>query len=408
LLTALLVTLLFIWLRKITSAGLAFLLAIAGGFGTMLWPYAYIGLETTQSFFLILGGYLALMRGPIRSYTQALLFGLCCAVAVSAKSTGIVLFPAVLFLLYLQFRAKRRGLAAVALGSIALIWTANAICRTQYWTALGGAFRNVRPLLIDSPFLFFANVIGMFGSPNKGLFIFAPPLLFSVYAVPKAWRAHRDITTFALLAVGGVVAGFAFLRFFADETWGPRYLHSCVAPLLLVIGASRRRFSLRRDALLVPLTALGIGVSFFGTLYYYGILHRAAVETGQNTAEQLNGDPVLNQVRFNARLFAVWLKHSPAQVSWTPRHLWIYSRPPELPPDKNVDLNRFSQPQAFIVRHWGVPRPAPLSVVFAVLIGFAVIGPLLLTAAGILIWTGRVRDLNTTSKPAPLPAASGV
>ena len=392
LLTALLVTFLFGWLRKLTSPGLAFLLAMAGAFATMLWPYAYIGLETSQSFFLILAGYLAFVCDPIHSYFRALLFGICCAIAVSAKATSIVLFPAIAYLIYIQFRdnwRRRIRFATVTAMTIGFIWALNVLGRGQYWAPLGGSFRNVRPFLIDSPFSYFVNIIGMFGAPNKGLFVFAPPLLLSVYALPKAWRAHRNVTVFALLAVGGVVGGFAILRFFADEVWGPRYLHSCVAPLLLIIGASRSRFSLRRDALLLPLMALGVAISFFGAIYYYGILHFAAMQTSQNTAEQLTGDPVLNQVRFNARLFAVWLKHPDAPVPWTPKHLWMYKRPPNVPPDKSIDLRTLAQPHCLVVRFWGVPRPLVLSMVYAVLLVFAMTGPLLLAGAGFLIWSLR-------------------
>lgn len=392
--TALLVTLLFVWLRKLTSAGLAFLLAMAGAFGTMLWPYAYIGLETKQSFFLVLAGYLGLACSPIRSYSRALWFGIACAIGVSAKSTGIVLFPALAYLFYIQFRdswRQRIRFAAVAATVIVVVWVFNSLGRAQFWGPLGGSFRNVRPFLIDSPFLYFANMIGMFGSPVKGLFLFAPPLLLSVYAIPKAWRAHRNVTAFALLAVGGVVFGFAFFRFFADEVWGPRYLHCCVAPLLLIIGASRTRFSLRRDALLIPLTALGIAISFLGAIYYYGVLHVAATRTSQNSAEELVGDPALNQVRFNALLFGVWLKHPAAPVPWTPTHLWMYKRPPDLPPDKSIDLRDYAHPSSLLVRFWGVPRPRILSIICALLLAGAILGPLLLAGASYLIWFQRVR-----------------
>ena len=94
----------------------------------------------------------------------------------------------------------------------------------------------------------------------------------------------------------------------------------------------------------------------------------------QNTAEQLTGDPVLNQVRFNARLFAVWLKHPDAPVPWTPKHLWMYKRPPDVPPDKSIDLRTLAQPHCLVVRFWGVPRPLGLSVIYAVLLVFAITG----------------------------------
>src|SRR5206468_6773775 len=61
LVTSLLVTLVFTWVHRITSSLVwGYCLALIAGLSTMLWPYAYIGLETTQSLFLLLSGFLAL------------------------------------------------------------------------------------------------------------------------------------------------------------------------------------------------------------------------------------------------------------------------------------------------------------------------------------------------------------
>ena len=43
------------WLRKIASPGMSLWITLSGAFPTMMWPYAYIGLETKQSFFVLLG-----------------------------------------------------------------------------------------------------------------------------------------------------------------------------------------------------------------------------------------------------------------------------------------------------------------------------------------------------------------
>ena len=51
LLTAGIVTVLYLWLRKLCSPMVSLLLTFTGAFGTMLWPYAYISLETKLSFF---------------------------------------------------------------------------------------------------------------------------------------------------------------------------------------------------------------------------------------------------------------------------------------------------------------------------------------------------------------------
>src|SRR5438552_7747604 len=91
LLTAALMTIVYVWLRKLCTPGMSLLLTLIGAFGTMLWPYAYIGLETKQSLFVFLAGYLALGKGKIRTWSQLLLFSIICALAISSKATGIVL-----------------------------------------------------------------------------------------------------------------------------------------------------------------------------------------------------------------------------------------------------------------------------------------------------------------------------
>src|SRR5262249_37693713 len=76
--TTLLVTVLFVWASRLAGGrawGLG--IALAAGFATMLWPYAYIGLETTQSLFLLLAGFVALDDSAARTWPRALLFAGC-------------------------------------------------------------------------------------------------------------------------------------------------------------------------------------------------------------------------------------------------------------------------------------------------------------------------------------------
>jgi hypothetical protein len=75
--TALICTVLFAWTRRLTgSAAWGVALGLLAGFSTMLWPYAYIGLETTQSLFLLLAGFLPRSDGP-PTWPRTLLFAAC-------------------------------------------------------------------------------------------------------------------------------------------------------------------------------------------------------------------------------------------------------------------------------------------------------------------------------------------
>lgn len=101
LLTAGIVTFLYLWLRKLCSPKVSLLLTFTGAFGTMLWPYAYISLETKLSFFLVLAGYLGLAGGSIRGWTRLLLFAISCGLAVTSNpqaSFFVVLIPAIAYL----------------------------------------------------------------------------------------------------------------------------------------------------------------------------------------------------------------------------------------------------------------------------------------------------------------------
>ena len=352
--TAALLTVLFLWLRKLTSPGMSLLLTMTAAFGTMLWPYAYIGLETKQSFFVFLAGYLALADGRIRTVTRMIFFSVVCGLALSMKSTGLVMGPAIAYLVYVQFRGAWRSrfklllIAAVVNG--AFLFAAN-FSRNTYWAPLGGGYNHLSGWLTDSMLQFFVNAVGILGSPTKGLIVFAPVLLLSLGVMLQVWRAQRDIAVFALLVTCSVMGFLSTLIITADEVWGPRYMHVAVAPLLLFIGCVWSRFDYRQHVPLVALAIVGIVISFLGSFYYYGFRTFAMGDSGQNTMEWIVGDPTWHEITFNAREFALWWDGCPTSP-WTPRHVWVWERPKDAPEWKSIDLRNYCEPQSALLRSW--------------------------------------------------------
>jgi len=382
LLTAVLLAILYLWLRKVCSAPIALFLTFTAAFGTMLWPYAYIGLETKQSLFVFLAGYLALANGRIHNWARVVLFGLSCGLALALKSNGIVLWPVVAYLIYIQFwerwRSQRVQLITIV-ALVVLICVLGSWGRSFYWGPLGGT-KSFRLWLIDSPLQFYTNAVGVFGSPTKGLFVYAPILLLSVFALPKVFRTDRPIAVFTLLVTGCTVLFISLFRTTADETWGERYLHVAVAPLILCIGYAWPRFAWRRHVPAIILAGIGICVSFLGAFYYYGILDRAAKEAGQNTMEWMAGDQTWNPVLFNARLFQVWVSDgSAAPVLWTPVHIWVWTPPPNAPPWKSINLKDYCQPQSFMLQFWHLPKSGVVLRIFSFYVLWLVVGILLLS-----------------------------
>lgn len=384
LVTALLVTLLFLWLRKLCSPGMSLLLSLTAAFGTMFWPYAYLGMETKQSLFVMLAGYLGLAVGKIRGWPRVLLFAVVCGLALTMKATGIVMWPAFAYLIYVQFRDDWRSrlpqllvTAGIVAGFLAVGWWSQHF----YWDASGGGVNNIRPWMIKSPFQLFTNTIGMFGSPSKGLLIYAPVLIVSLFSLARAFRAHRDVVVFASTVITCTVGFLSLLTYGSDEVWGPRYMHLAIAPLTLCIGAAWPRFHWLRHAPVVLLSIIGVVISFLGAFYYYGILDFAMKESGQNTMEWINGDPVWNDIMFNARLFALWMEGGDAPVVWTPAHLWVWEPPAGAAPWGTVNLRPYSNPQAALLNLWKGPIDGPSLTLFRLFFVSLLAGPLL------LIWT---------------------
>jgi hypothetical protein len=406
--TAALVTILFLWLRELCEPGMSLFLSLTAAFGTMLWPYAYISLETKQSLFVFLAGYLALAGGKIRSRPRLLFFAIACGLAMSVKTTGIILWPVTAYLIYAQFRGEwqeqRNRILVVALIIVA-IWGLGHWTSNFFWGPRGGGGDNLRPWLIDSPVQLLSNVIGIFGSPTKGLLVYAPILIASLYAVPRAYHSHRDIVIYALLVVGCTVGLIALLASPTDEVWGCRYLHLAIAPLMLCIGAAWPRFTRRNATPLAILAIIGVAVSFLGAFYYYGVRDFAMQQAGQNTMEWITGDRVWNAVQFNAKLLRVWLWDSgTAPVLWTPQHIWVWTPPSDAPQWKTINLRDYCQPQSFMVHFWRVPKNGIVLRVFVAYVSSLVLGVLLLTWVVLRTVkeqrTGRVGEFSLDTKEA--------
>jgi hypothetical protein len=410
LLTSALITLLFLWLRKLTSPAMSLFLSISAAFGTMLWPYAYISLETKQSLFVFLAGYLGISGGRIRTWPRLLVFGLACALSLALKSTGIVLFPVIAYVIYVQFRRDwrdRRTELVVLLGIVLIVWAVGHWGTNQFWGPRGGGANSLGIWIIDSPVPYFGNLIGLFGSPTKGLIVYAPILLLSFFSLPRVFKSNPEIATFSLLITICMSGFVSILNEPTADGWGPRYLHIAVAPLILCIGAAWRTFQWPRVTVLVALTVLGIAISFLGATFYYGQRDFAAKATSQNTLEWMNGDSVWNPIAFNARLLRAWLQAGDSPVNWTPKHTWVWTAPPDAMQWKSINLREYCQPQSFLLRFWHVPKQGAAFKIFTLYLVSLILGVLSLIwvvvrcvrdqhNVAVLVCTPEIREARAT------------
>ncbi len=355
--TIVLLGILLAWTRRLGTPARALAVTLGAAFTTMLWPYAYIGLETTQSLALLAAGYLALASPPPFSRRRTAGFAAAAVLAVCAKSTGIFLVPAVAFL-GIEFlggrtaeersRKARPGIL-VAVFAALLVFLGNAWTRELFWRRFGGSWSGLRHALIHDPFLFFAHAVSLVASPNKGLVFYAPLAILGLFGVRRVIAGRPRVGIFVALTFGGLVAGFSLLKIWADETWGPRYLHTAVVPLLLCLavpGGDAARVARR---LLAGCAAmLGGAVSLLGVLFVYGGPYDAARIAGQNTLEAIQGDVVWNPIRFALRILGTAL-HPAGSHLWVAAHYWWFVRPAGAPPEAVIDLAKYAHFQSVLL-----------------------------------------------------------
>jgi len=378
--TALSLVVVFLWIQRLTkNPAWAYWLSLTAAIGTMLWPYVYIGMETTQSLFVILSAYLALATEKRGSLLSLTLFSLSCATAMSVKSNGIFLTPAIIYLIYCYFFRGHKTAADtlklervkifLVIAIVACVCFANRYYSSKYWEAgYGSSSGYFFSLLADGPARMASNFLSYFGSVNKSLLLYAPVTALGIFTLPQAYRRQPRIVIFAVLVLAGVAGGFSLTYMWADETWGPRYLHEAILPLTVCFASTREDagFRWRRETPLLAAAVLGIVISFLGSFFYYGNLHIAATGVSQPALESLQHDPRMNHIEFNARLLKVWAKKKFGRANepelWPTPYNWWFQKPPGAAEEKTFDLREIASPLPVLPHLWKEPFVASLGM----------------------------------------------
>ena len=85
-------------------------------------------------------------------------------------------------------------------------------------------------------------------------------------------------------------------------------------------------------------------------------------------------------MQFDAKLFRAWISNSSnAPVLWTPKHVWVWTPPPDAMKWKSINLRDYCQPQSFLVRLWHLPKNGVVPGIFITYVGSLVVGVVLLS-----------------------------
>lgn len=222
--------------------------------------------------------------------------GMWAGMLLNAKSVYAVSILGGVALLGWTWRRQPRQLvpilAGMALGSAPWV----AIMLAYNWVRWGSPFSLGSRPTAEFAAPTWIGVYGMFLSPGKSIFLYAPPLLLTLFGLPVLLRKHRDLLLAIFLTVAPVVYVSASLIFWnGDYAWGPRYL-VFATPVLLLPGVmvfdewlQAARGWARRGlrALLGTVLAAGIFVQVLGSAFYWDLWIRVAF----TAAEKWLGKP---------------------------------------------------------------------------------------------------------------------
>ena len=257
-------------------------LAMAGVFAlaSLAWPYSKIGMETVLMTAGI--GLLAavLYARESASWHPWAATGFAAGAVLADKPYGILAVAAIVALLIEPLRRAdgptRRRLLLAALVPLALWGLAYAGYNLSRTGSILETGRSDPELTLAAPF----NAIGFMVSPGKGLLLYSPVVILGLLGLRPLWRADARL---AMAIVGAFLGGLvvvACLRFWSDETWGPRYV--VWVAWLLLLPVPYWAATLRRVRVLAAVAAVGVAVQLLAVLAPPTALVRATRDlTGQ-------------------------------------------------------------------------------------------------------------------------------
>ncbi len=214
--------------------------AVLFGLTTMIWPYAGLGLEVVQTFFLTATVWSILTFQATNRISYIFLSTIYMMVLINCKKSSIIfLIPLSVYLTILIIRRFRlRTSHAIIIFSVFAIIAALFMTITlsiklshdpHYWAHIISRVRDTGFPSIDI-------VFGLTISPSEGLFIFNPLLFFAISGWMVFWKKHRgESILFGSLVIVLMIAIWRLPYLLIDEEWGPRYLHA-ILPFLWIMG----------------------------------------------------------------------------------------------------------------------------------------------------------------------------
>lgn len=310
-----------ILIHRRTSLRLALGIGVLAAVGSLIWPYAKMGMETTAMGCFSLALLAAVWAAEGSSWRWAI-SGLMAGATAAALGFAPVLLVALIPFLFERCRSIERGELVrriVCFGIPLLLW---ALAIGWYNAYRTGSVTNFDDAYFPQPGSIPWATLGLSVSPGKGLLIYSPLAILGLSGLRWLWREDRPL---AAAVIAGVVANLMVIVVklgWSDETWGPRYLVPSAWLLLLPLAAWVRARTRRRWRLLFAVAAISICIQiaavfspywvgqemstrYAGGIVYYAPPTQSPVAYGDDGPRWVPGaSPLL----FSAEVALAWVK----------------------------------------------------------------------------------------------------
>ena len=233
-------------------------------FASLAWPYSKIGMETILMMGAVLTLAAVLYAQDGTSWRPWAAAGFGTGLVLADKPYGIVAIAAILALLIQPWKRADRAARmrfSFAFAVPLLAWGVGfALFNLTRTGSILDTGRNEFEATLAAPF----NAVGFLVSPGKGLLLYSPVVIVGLLGLRALWRENRRL---ALAIIGAFLGGLlvvAGLRFWSDETWGPRYIFW--VSWLLLLPVPYWVTSLKRARLVGAVTVVAVFVQLLAVV----------------------------------------------------------------------------------------------------------------------------------------------
>jgi len=253
------------------SERIAMVLSLVYGLCTMVWPYSKSLMSEGTLNVAVLGGvYGALSYSAGHRKAWLTVSGVCLGFAMITKIISLVVVPfVVLYLLaFREFKSTLRDLCLFFVPPLLLFsgieaWH-NAVRYGTIWPS--GYDKGWGALGFSTPL--YAGLWGLFASPGKSFFLYAPACLLGLVSAGLFFKRNRkEAVLFLGIAAAYTIPHALWCLWAGDWAWGPRFLLVITPYLILPAGVFFGSWSLKSrvaKGVVLALVGLSLGVQILG------------------------------------------------------------------------------------------------------------------------------------------------